>query len=231
MTRSKLVFAASEPAISGVSAELQLRAKDLNGSETAHNPQEANNSESIYTVHDEVVYFSGEFNCVEFDHSVNVDKVELVCTTHVKGRLKERLAFWQRTGASRWVLEALKEGHWLPFISLPQKMIFRNHYSVVEDEEFVCQEVSKLLSSGAIVEVHVERDDLMVCNPLGVVRNSAHKPRLTVDLRFASVQTRQLERYCSRYRNPECESVDAFTVSWSKENNWLPPLPISSHAH
>ena len=56
-----------------------------------------------------LVKFS-EFNCVEYDHSVDVDKVELVCITHVKGRLKERLAFWQSIGASRWVLEVLKEG-------------------------------------------------------------------------------------------------------------------------
>ena len=77
MTHSKLVFAASEPAILRMSAELQFRAKDLNELETVHKPQEANNSESIHTVHDEGVYFSDEFNCVEFYHSVNVDKVEL----------------------------------------------------------------------------------------------------------------------------------------------------------
>lgn len=37
-----------------------------------------------------------------------------------------------------------------------------------------------------------------------------------------------MERYRSRYRNPGCELVDAFTVTWSKENNWLfpPPYPI-----
>ena len=121
------------------------------------NPQEANNSESIHTVQDDVVYFSSELNCVEFEYAVHVDKVELACTTHVKGRLKERIAFWQSIGASRWVLEVLKDGYCLPFISLPQKAFFRNHCSVVEDEEFVCQEVSKLLSSGAIAEV--ERDE------------------------------------------------------------------------
>ena len=69
-----------------------------------HNPHEANNSESIHTVHDDVVYFSGEFNCVEFEYAVHVDKVEFACTRHVKGRLKERIAFWQSIGASRWVL-------------------------------------------------------------------------------------------------------------------------------
>lgn len=42
----------------------------------------------------------------------------------------------------------------------------------------------------------------------------------TVD-RFASLQTRQLDRFCSRYRNPRCEAVDAFTISCLKENNWI----------
>ena len=46
----------------------------------------------------------------------------------------------------------------------------------------------KLVSSGAIA--NVERDDLMVCNPLGVVRNSAHKPRLIVDLRYVNKHLR-----------------------------------------
>ena len=199
VTRSKLVFAVSELAILCVSAELQLRAKELKGPETVHNPQEANKSEPIHTVH---VYFSGEFNCVEFEYTVHVDKLELACTTHVKGRLKKRIVFWQSIGASRWVLEVLEDGYCLPFISLPQKAIFRNHYSVVEDEDFVCQEVSKLLSSGAIAEV--ERDDLMVCNPLGVVRNSAHKPRLIVDLHYintcghvsSSMRTFELRQIC-----------------------------------
>ena len=46
----------------------------------------------------------------------------------------------------------------------------------------------------------------------------------TVD-RFASLQTRQLERFCSRYRNPRCEAVYAFTIPWLKENNWIFPPP------
>lgn len=118
-----------------MSAELQLQAKELNGPETVHHPQEANNSESIHTVHDNVVYFSGEFHCVEFEYAVHVNKVELARTTNVKGKLKERIAVWQSIGASRWVLEVLEDGYCLPFISLPQKAFFRNHYSVVEDED------------------------------------------------------------------------------------------------
>ena len=41
-------------------------------------------------------------------------------------------------------------------------------------------------------------------------------------------QTKQLNRYCSRYSNLGCEGADPFTVFWSKENNWLfrPPFLI-----
>lgn len=46
----------------------------------------------------------------------------------------------------------------------------------------------------------------------------------TVD-RFASVKTRQLERFCSRFLNPGCEAVDAFTVSWAGDCNRLFPPP------
>ena len=47
----------------------------------------------------------------------------------------------------------------------------------------------------------------------------------TVD-RFASIKTKQLDRYCSRYRNPGCEASNAFTVSWSRDNNWIFPPPL-----
>ena len=40
---------------------------------------------------------------------------------------------------------------------------------------------------------------------------------------FASLRTRQLERFCSRWWNPECYAIDAFTVDWSKERVWLVP--------
>ena len=42
---------------------------------------------------EELYYFGGEFLCVDFDHSVNVDKVELACAITVKARLRQRLTF------------------------------------------------------------------------------------------------------------------------------------------
>lgn len=50
----------------------------------------------------------------------------------------------------------------------------------------------------------------------------------TVD-RFASLNSKQLDRFCSKWLCPGCESVDAFTLSWSGENNWLvPPVYLIS---
>ena len=46
----------------------------------------------------------------------------------------------------------------------------------------------------------------------------------TVD-RFASHRTKLLPRFCSRFLNPGCEAVDAFTVHWAGENNWIFPPP------
>ena len=146
--------------------------KQPSGPEVRHNLQEINNRELVATDCEEDSYCSGELDCVEF----NLVEVELACAIPVKGRLRERLDFWKSIGASRWVLDVLSDGYSLPFISLPQRAFFQNHHSVAENEDFVSHEVSKLLVSGAIAEV--SREDLSVCNPLGVVKNSAGKPRL-----------------------------------------------------
>ena len=68
------------------------------------------------------------------------------------------------------MLHVLRDGYSLPFMSLPQKAFFNNHGSIAEEQEFVCHEVAKLLASGAVTEVR--REDVMVCNPLGVVKCS-----------------------------------------------------------
>ena len=46
----------------------------------------------------------------------------------------------------------------------------------------------------------------------------------TVD-RFSTFRTRQVPHFCSRWLNPCTEGVDAFTLDWSGENNWIFPPP------
>ena len=128
----------------------------------------------------------------------------------MKGRLRECLAFWKDIGASKWVLDVLRDGYSLPFMSLPQKAFFNNHSNIAEEQEFVCQEVAKLLASGAVTEVR--KEELMVCNPLGVVMNSAHKPQLIVDLHYVNQHLRSLKYKCEDIRTAAClfSKVDWF---------------------
>ena len=44
------------------------------------------------------------------------------------------------------MLDVLRDGYSLPFMSLPSKAFFYNHGSIAEEQEFVCQEVPKLLA-------------------------------------------------------------------------------------
>lgn len=54
--------------------------------------------------------------------------------------------------------------------------------------QFVSSEISKLLLSGALIEVSAT--DLLVCNPLGVTTNGSGKRRHIVDLRFVNQHLR-----------------------------------------
>lgn len=113
-----------------------------------------------------------------------VDNIEHNSIVKVKGRLRENITFWESIGASRWLLKVLREGYCLPFVELPKNMSNRNHKSASCNSEFVSSEISKLLLSGAMVEV--SSTDLRVCNPLGVAFNSSVKPRLILDLRYVN---------------------------------------------
>ena len=132
------------------------------------------------------------------------ENADFACPMVVKGRSRENSSFWQNIGASRWVLNVFQEGYSLPFISLSQEAFFRNHPSVVEDNVFVCTEISKLLLSGAVVEVKSE--ELVVCNPLDVVRNSAQKHCLIMDLRYVN----QYLRSCKFKYDEICTAADLF---------------------
>ena len=115
---------------------------------------------------------------------MELQDLEPVSSVQVKGRLKENIAFWRDIGASKWVLSVIENGYYLPFISLPVRRSFQNHPSVVQNQEFECQELKKLLASGAIVEVRQE--DVLVVNPLGVVKNASGKSRLILDLCYVN---------------------------------------------
>ena len=79
--------------------------------------------------------------------------------------------------------------------------------------------------SADFISKDIDKDDFML-NPLVFAVADVRWGLHTVD-RFSSYRTRQIPRFCSRWLNPCVEYLDAFTASWSAENNWLfPPLCI-----
>ena len=119
---------------------------------------------------------------MSYDNCIcDLDKLEQNSVVVVKGRLRENITFWRSNGASQWLLNVLYEGYCLPFVGFPVKKFFPNHKSASFHAEFGSAEISKLLASGAIVEVLSA--DLRVCNPLGVAVNSSGKRRRILDLR------------------------------------------------
>ena len=117
-----------------------------------------------------------------------INDIDTVSPVVVKGRLRANLKFWQDIGASKWIIDIISLGYCLPFVQEPDKKIFNNHASALRDSDFVSKENSKLLKSGALLEVN--ESDLTVCSPLGVTRNACGKQRLILDLRYVNQHLR-----------------------------------------
>ena len=75
-----------------------------------------------------------------------------------------------------------------------------------------------------LISKEVDRHDHMLNPDLFATLDIMWGPH-RVD-RFSSFRTRQVPHYCSRFPNPGAESIDAFTTTWSGENNWLSPPPF-----
>ena len=101
----------------------------------------------------------------------------------VKGRLKDHLSFWRAIKANQWVISMIRDGYALPFVELPPRKKMENHKSAADEKEFVAEQIKELLLTGCVTEVN--RADIHVVSPLGVVKNSVKK-RLILDLRFVN---------------------------------------------
>ena len=104
-------------------------------------------------------------------------------TPDVKGRLKEKISFWEEICASSWVLSISRDGYALPFISEPEPKVFQNSVSASRNKEFVTNEILDLLNSGCIREV--SQNEIKVLNPL-MVADNGQKLRLILDCRHVN---------------------------------------------
>jgi len=101
----------------------------------------------------------------------------------VKGRLKKRWKFWEQLGANKFIVNLLKEGYKMPFISPPTYKNMKNNKSAYDNEIFVSATVKDLLISGSVIEVPFEP---FIVNPLSVDTRPSGKQRLILDLRHVN---------------------------------------------
>jgi hypothetical protein len=93
----------------------------------------------------------------------------------VKGSVARHVAYWEKIGASSFVLDTMKNGYVIPFIEPPIQMCFKNNRSALGNEEFVSQTIFDLIKSGCVVQVPFQP---FVVNPLSVATHKSGKKRL-----------------------------------------------------
>ena len=102
----------------------------------------------------------------------------------VAKKLTSCLAFWMTFCTSLFILDIIRVGYKIPFISVPPKAIFSNNKSALTETDFVEAEISRLLSKGYIKWVSQPPH---VVNPLTVSINDKGKRRLILDARHVNL--------------------------------------------
>lgn len=136
-----------------------------------------------------------EFSRLKYDFNLNKEPEELTeflaqvnyfekiefskMCKGVKGRLKKHYDFWVKIGANDFVLNTIKNGYVIPFLTPPPTMFFKNNKSALLNSDFVNQAVADLIDSGCAYEVPFQP---YVVNPLSVASNKSGKKRLILDL-------------------------------------------------
>lgn len=94
-------------------------------------------------------------------------------------------------------------------------------HSISLEPEWILRELNIEADS---LSRQVDYDDYMLNPDIFAALDILWGPH-TVD-RFSTFKTRQVPRFCSRWLNPCAEGIDAFTLSWAGENNWMFPPTI-----
>ena len=128
------------------------------------------------------------------------------------GRLYAAFDFWKNVlKANDFVLDIVKFGYAIPFVTLPTPCFFKNNASSLNEQEFVRREIESLLSKGYVEEIV---NPAYCCNPLTVVKGK--KLRLVLDL---SRHVNKCVQYCPvKYENWDLleqvvESSD-YCINW-----------------
>ena len=101
----------------------------------------------------------------------------------VKGRLFRSVEFWQSIGTLDFILDVIKEGYKIPFISTPPSKHYSSNASLRE-ADFVDQAIAELLAHNRVEELS---SPPVILNPLTVSAQNSGKKRLILDLRHINL--------------------------------------------
>jgi hypothetical protein len=71
----------------------------------------------------------------------------------VKGSLFRHSQFWEYICANQFILNTIKNGYVVPFVTTPPPMKFKNNKSAINNELFVDKSISDLLESGCVQDL------------------------------------------------------------------------------
>ena len=98
------------------------------------------------------------------------------------GTLRENIQFWSDVlQANEFILETIREGCKIPFISLPDSYCIPNRGSTFTYKEFVSDAIEELIRRGCVTELESMPE---FCNPLHVAVQGNGKLRLVLDLSY-----------------------------------------------
>ena len=145
------------------------------------------------------------------------------------GRVLGSVAIKLRNMRVRWftdnqnVVRILKVGRCKPHLQIEALKVFKTclAHNVRLEPEWVPREKNQLADYFSRI---IDYDDWYIDQAVYKMLDTTWGPH-TVD-RFATAYNAQVQRFNSRFACPGSEAVDAFTVDWSKENNWWCPPPM-----
>ena len=123
----------------------------------------------------------------------------------VKGRLFKSMEFWQSIGTLDFILDVIKEGYKIPFISTPPPKHYSNNASAVREADFVDQAIAELLADNRVEELSSRP---AILNPLTVSVQTSGKKRLILDLRHINLHV-----FKQKFK---CEGLHAIRDVFSK---------------
>ena len=121
---------------------------------------------------------------------------------------------WHTIGANNFVIDTIKFGYRIPFISTPCRALFHNSKSALENASFVQSAIFELVGNCSVVEVPCVPH---VVNPLSVSIQSSGKKRLILDLRHVNQSIWKQKLKCKDWRvllsyANECDFLFSFDL-------------------